>query len=210
MDNNLSVITPEVVVEILNEDTNSGVSRLDRIKINNPDLYNELGCPAKITTKLAEKLIKWSHNVYKQNPELVENTACEIKTYSKIIEHMILSVDEIDLVIGEVINYKYKNLAKLLPEIGINSKLTTKINNLKFLGTLYKRKNISATAKKFLYERLISEVFFQKSNIIIFEKNMARFENENFALGLLLYNIPANAEYELNFLSELRAHGIKF
>lgn len=213
MDNNLplnsQLISTERVVEILKEDTNSGVPRLDRIKVNNPDLYNALGCPERVTKKLATELIEWSHNLYSKKPKVVEKAALEIKSYSDIIDHMMSSVEELEAVISEVSKFTYKGLNMILPEIGINSKLTSRINNLKLLAVLYNRPNINEATKKFLGETLISEIYFQKSNIIILEKNMGDFQKENFALGLLLYNIPANPEYELNFLSKLKSRGIK-
>lgn len=209
MDNNLSKITVERVVEILKEDTNSGVPRLDRIKINNPDLYNYLGCPERVTKKLASDLIEWSHNLYSKKTEMIEKAALEIKSYSNIIDHMMSSAEDLSSVISEVSNFTYKGLNTILLDIGLNSKLTSRINNLKLLAVLYSKSSINETTKKFLGETLISEIYFQKSNILILERNMRDFTEENFALGLLLYNIPANPEYELDFLAKLKSHGIK-
>ena len=185
MDNNLSKITIERVVEILKEDTNSGIPRLDRIKVNNPDLYNRLGCPEKVTKKLAIQLIEWSHEIYSKKPKIIEKSALEIKTYSEIIDKLVSSINDLNAVVSEVNKFRYKSLNNILPDIGLNSKLTSRINNLKLLVVLYSKPNINENTKKFLEETLIAECYFQKSNIIIFEKNIADFENEAFPLGLL-------------------------
>lgn len=208
MDKILSTITPERIMEILKEKTNSGIPRLARIKTNNSALFENIGSPKNITKSLASELIEWNEYIYDSMPDVITGSISEIENYSELLDLSFLSLDKLDNIIPMFKAFTYKDLSSLLREISTNSKLTTRINNLKFLCAYSERKNINDYTKNYLREQLISELAYQKAYLHIFKNNMKEFMDNSFPLGLLLYDIPASSEYELNFLNELKKHGI--
>ena len=97
MDNNLSItIDAKKVVEILKERTHSGIPRLDRIKENNPELFEKLGAPDKVTEKLSEDLIDWSNELNVTISSDIENAKIELNVYIKLIELLTTSIDDVE------------------------------------------------------------------------------------------------------------------
>jgi len=205
MDNNLSYeINVKKIMEILNEDTDSGVPRLDRIRLNNINLFTNINFPSEATEEVAEKLINWNNELFLKKAKTIYSAQEEIKNYCALIDLLISSIANLDIVMPSVKAFNYKNLSKVLSCVSQSSKIINRMNNLKLLCAIYQRKSTKQATKNHLYEYIIRELYAQKSFFIILNKNLEDFENENLALGLLLYDIPGNEEtkpYCLNFLS---------
>ena len=203
MDNNLSItIDVKKVSEILKEKTHSGVPRLDRIKENNPELFEKLGAPDKVTEKLSEDLIDWSNELNVTISSDIENAKIELNVYIKLIELLTTSIDDVEATAVLLKNFTYKGICAVMSRISVNSKIISRINNLKFLCMQYTRKNLSAQTKKYYYEMILGEVFYQKSYLIIFNKNIEDFRDSNFPLGMLLYDIPGGDDNSIDFIKK--------
>lgn len=198
MDNNF--LSKETIQNILSEKTNSGVPRLDRIRDNNPTLFEELGNPDKPTESVAEDLIEWSIFLENKLNNNFNCFLCELNNYSKLIDLLINSLDNLDLVIPCVIAFSYPNLSITLKQVSVNSKLRNRINNLKYICMHYQRTDLNIETKKWLYEKIIDEVFSQKYFLYKFNKNIEDFKGEYLPLGLLLYDIPSEDDERLDFI----------
>lgn len=206
MDNNF--LSKETIQAILSEKTNSSVPRLDRIRENNPTLFKGLGNPDKVTESVAEDLIEWS--IFLQE-KLNDNFTClvsELSNYSKLLDLLISSLDNLDLVIPCVKAFSYPNLATALKEISYNSKLRNRINNLKYICMHYQRTDLNPETKKWLEEKIIDEVFSQKSFLFKFNRNMKDFTDEYLPLGLLLYDIPGEDDDRLDFIKNFQNYKV--
>lgn len=199
---NVSIIDAQKVLEILKEETHSGVPRINRIKENNPELFERLGKPEKLNKKVAEDLIEWSKEVYEGNKTIVENTQTELKEYFKFIDLLTNTINDLDVILTRLKPFTYKGLSKLLVSISFNSKLVTRINNFNFLCSQYQRKKITNQVRKKYYEYLLAEVFYQKAYLVIFDQNMVNFTDELFPLGMLLYDIPASDDNRIDFVKK--------
>lgn len=207
MDNNLSnKISAERVLKILKEPTDSGIPRINRIKVSAATLYSDLDFPRELDLTLAKRLIIWNDELDKSKvPDAIE----EIKNYEQLVDLLISSIDKLDIVLPCVKAFNYKALSAVWDNVTSKSKLINRINNLKFLSALYSKKN-NAQTQKFLFEKILGEIYNQKAYLSIFKENMKDFIADNkFLLGMLLYDIPGDNSDELNFIKTLKAHGIK-
>ena len=206
MDNNLSIITPQRVLKILQEPTDSGIPRFARITENAPALCIALNSPTTVDSELAMRLITWNDET---KNSAISKAISEIENYEKLIDLLISSIDKLDIVLPSVKAFTYKALSNAWDGISLKSKLINRINNLKFLCALYSKKN-NAQTQKFLFEKILGEIYNQKAYLSIFKENMKDFIADNkFLLGMLLYDIPGDNSDELNFIKTLKAHGIK-
>lgn len=207
MDNNLSKMTNEKIVAILNERTNSGIPRLERIKKSNPDLYLRL--EGKQNKEIADELLKWnSEIVEKFEVTNIIKAKDEIKKYSSIIDSMISAPPEkMENYFSNIKDFRYKYLGKLLFNIfnTYDSKILKRINNIKFLCASYKNDDKN---RKYLYEYILRETYYQKAYLIIFSSNIMNFETRYFPLALLLYDISGEEEKNLKFIVELKKYGL--
>ena len=203
MGNNLSItIDVKKVSEILKEKTHSGVPRLDRIKENNPELFEKLGAPDKVTEKLSEDLIDWSNELNVAYSADIDKAKAELNAYIKLIELLTTSIDDVEVTATIIKGFTYKGLFQVLAHVSVNSKIISRINNLKFLCMQYTRKNLSPKIKKYYYEMILGEIFYQKSYLIIFNKNIEDFRDSNFPLGMLLYDIPGGDDNRIDFIKK--------
>lgn len=203
------VITKEKIVSIMKEATNSGVSRVERIRINNSSLYDRINKLLSDSEK-AEELLKWNEEIVEYfSLHDVLTAKDEIKKFNNTIDSMIADPSNMKDRFQSIKEFRYKYFGKLI-SLCYNSnasKIIRRINNLKFYIALYNKSD--DYRKKYVLEAILNEVHSLKAFFIIYNSNIKCFGNEYFPLANLLYDISAKPDEKIHVIEELRRYGIK-
>lgn len=160
MDCHLS-ITVDRVNQILNDPTISGIARIDRIKIYQTDLYNQLkGLPPE---QYGEKLMNWSFELFQQEKEtnLIEKAQTQLSHYMMTLTEIASDIENMDHVttcIHELKNNDFLVLSLLISKG--KSKVLSRFQSLKLSCKAYEinQKKNNHLNLKLLKEQIMTKI----------------------------------------------------
>lgn len=199
--------TKDLIKEVLAAKTNSGKSRIDRIVEMDISISRAVNSHRNSLDAVSDDIIGLSNNLL-ENPKIkrsIQKARLEVLQYQMYMDSISRNLDRISDYSKIIKDFRYKSIAFLLEQLGIkNSKIINRINNLKIVYELF-NDTLDYAKKNAITEFLILEITYQESFMHIYRSNLEKFDEKDFLIALLLFDIPAeNDDFELNIFKKIK------